>query len=42
MMVPEDAPLRATFQGTTYVFCNPRCRERFQENPRAFLAPKQR
>ena len=31
MMVREDGPLRATFQGTTYFFCNPRCRERFQK-----------
>ena len=39
MMVPEDAPLRATFEGEEYVFCNPRCRERFIATPRAFLTP---
>jgi Cu+-exporting ATPase len=39
MMVPADAPLRSTFAGKTYVFCNPRCRERFQQNPRAYLPP---
>jgi Cu+-exporting ATPase len=40
MMVPGDAPLRAEFEGKTYVFCNPRCRDRFAGNPRAFLEPK--
>jgi Cu+-exporting ATPase len=39
MMVPSDPPLRATFEGNTYVFCSPHCRERFQENPRAFVGP---
>src|SRR5450432_4772606 len=37
MMVPADAPLRSTFEGKTYVFCNPSCRERFEQNPRAYL-----
>ena len=40
MMVPADAVLRATFEGNDYVFCAPRCRERFLATPRAFLAPK--
>ena len=39
MMVPDDAPLRATHAGTTYVFCGARCRERFVADPRAFLEP---
>ncbi|HET9933088.1 MAG TPA: heavy metal-binding domain-containing protein [Polyangiaceae bacterium] len=25
------------YQGTTYYFCNPRCRERFSANPESFL-----
>src|SRR5687768_12144693 len=37
MMVPADAPLRTDFEGQTYVFCCPRCLERFQADPRAFL-----
>src|SRR5450432_4706096 len=37
MTVPADAPLRSTFEGKTYVFCNPRCRERFEKDPRAYL-----
>jgi Cu+-exporting ATPase len=37
MMVPGDAPLRAEFGGQTYVFCAPRCRQRFVADPRAFL-----
>jgi Cu+-exporting ATPase len=40
MMVPADAPLRATFEGKDYVFCCPRCRERFIATPQAFLAPR--
>jgi Cu+-exporting ATPase len=39
MMVPAGAPLRTSFEGIAYVFCNPRCLARFQENPRAFLSP---
>src|SRR5882724_2391032 len=38
MMVPLDAPLRSTFEGQTYVFCNARCRERFEQDPRRYLA----
>jgi Cu+-exporting ATPase len=37
MMVREDAPLRTTFEGTTYLFCNPRCKARFEQEPRRFL-----
>jgi Cu+-exporting ATPase len=39
MMVSADAPLRTTFEGKTYFFCNPRCLARFQENPRDFVEP---
>src|SRR5262245_13818169 len=38
MMVPADAPLRTTHEGQTYVFCNPRCLERFQQDPAKYLA----
>ena len=38
MMVAADAPLRTTYQGKTYAFCNPRCRERFTQNPTKYLA----
>ncbi|MEO8211548.1 MAG: heavy metal translocating P-type ATPase [Myxococcales bacterium] len=37
MMVPADAALRSTFEGKTYVFCNPRCRQRFEQSPSAFV-----
>jgi Cu+-exporting ATPase len=37
MMLPAEAPLRATHEGHTYVFCNPRCRERFLASPAAYL-----
>jgi Cu+-exporting ATPase len=37
MMVAADTPLRATFEGQTYRFCCPRCLERFQADPSAFL-----
>jgi len=40
MMVSVDAPLRSTFEGKTYVFCNPRCLARFEEDPRSFLTPR--
>ena len=37
MTVPLDAPLRAAFEGQTYVFCSPGCRGRFEKEPRSFL-----
>jgi Cu+-exporting ATPase len=40
MMVPADAPLRATFEGKDYVFCCDGCRARFVADPRAFLEPR--
>jgi Cu+-exporting ATPase len=40
MMVPADAPLRATHDGKDYAFCCERCRERFIASPRAFLEPR--
>jgi Cu+-exporting ATPase len=38
MKVPADAPLRAEHGAQTYVFCNPRCRERFLADPGRYLA----
>src|SRR6266700_681945 len=38
MTVPLDAPLRSTFQGQTFVFCNPRCKEKFDREPQSYLA----
>jgi Cu+-exporting ATPase len=37
MSVPADAPLKSVYAGKTYHFCNPRCLDRFQQNPRAFV-----
>jgi Cu+-exporting ATPase len=39
MMVGVDSPLRAEHQGETYVFCSPRCLERFRADPGLFLKP---
>jgi Cu+-exporting ATPase len=39
MMVDADSPLRAEYGGETYVFCNPRCLERFRADPPSFLKP---
>lgn len=37
MTVPEDGPLRHTHDGETYVFCSPRCRDRFSSDPAKYL-----
>ena len=37
MLVAADAPLRTAHDGITYVFCNPRCLERFRAEPGRFL-----
>ena len=39
MMVAEDSPLRHEHDGTTYVFCNPACLQKFMDNPARYLAP---
>ncbi len=40
MTVEETrAAATSTYRGTTYYFCNPRCRERFDADPERFLAP---
>jgi Cu+-exporting ATPase len=39
MEVPADAPLRHTHGGTAYVFCNPRCLEKFKAHPASYLSP---
>ncbi len=42
MKVDPQAPKGGTFEheGHTFYFCNPRCREKFQAEPRKYLAPK--
>jgi P-type Cu+ transporter len=40
MMVAVDASERATFQGTTYVFCCAGCRAKFEKDPQAYLSPQ--
>jgi Cu+-exporting ATPase len=40
MTVDETtAPATSVYRGTTYYFCNPRCRERFDADPERYLAP---
>jgi Cu+-exporting ATPase len=41
MKVSREQPRGGTFehQGTTYYFCNPKCRERFAADPGKYLAP---
>jgi Cu+-exporting ATPase len=34
---PDEAAAQCEYQGTTYYFCNPRCKERFEEDPERFL-----
>jgi len=40
MTIDADTPLRATYQGQTFGFCNPGCLQRFQQAPASFLAPE--
>jgi Cu+-exporting ATPase len=40
MKVRADTKLRLEHAGETYRFCNPKCLERFRQNPAAFLAPQ--
>jgi Cu+-exporting ATPase len=40
MMVSADAPIRATFEGKTYVFCCEGCRGKFEQDPRAYLSDR--
>jgi Cu+-exporting ATPase len=41
MTVDASSPLRADYLGTTYFFCNPGCRTKFQADPQRYLAPPQ-
>lgn len=36
---PKTAPARTEYKGTTYYFCNPKCKERFEKDPDRFLKP---
>lgn len=38
-VLPETAAAKYDYNGKTYYFCNPRCRDRFQANPESFLNP---
>lgn len=38
-VLPETAAAKHTYNGKTYYFCNPRCRDRFQADPESFLSP---
>jgi Cu+-exporting ATPase len=37
MDVPADAPLRADFEGKTYLFCGGHCLDRFEKDPGAYV-----
>ena len=37
---PADAAGSFEYRGHTYYFCNPRCRARFVEDPKRYLAPE--
>jgi Cu+-exporting ATPase len=38
-VLPETAAAQLDYNGKTYYFCNPRCRDRFQADPESFLNP---
>lgn len=39
MVVDSDtAPARSTFEGTTYYFCTPECRDQFEANPARYAS----
>lgn len=38
---PEEAKGRSLFEGTTYLFCNPKCKEKFDRDPAKYLNPKE-
>ena len=38
---PADAAGSSEYKGTTHYFCNPSCKERFDEDPESFLSPSQ-
>lgn len=39
MMVDTDsAPARASYQGKTYYFCTPECRDQFESNPSRYTS----
>ena len=40
MFDPELAAAQSSFQGTTYYFCAPTCKVRFDANPRQFVKSK--
>lgn len=34
---PKNAPAKADYKGTTYYFCHPKCKERFEKDPERFV-----
>jgi P-type Cu+ transporter len=41
MVDPEKASAKAAYKGSTYFFCCPHCKERFEQNPADYLKPKE-
>ncbi|MFO7958303.1 MAG: heavy metal translocating P-type ATPase [Candidatus Brocadiia bacterium] len=38
---PDEAAGQRDYEGQTYYFCNPQCKERFDENPEQFLSEEE-
>lgn len=34
---PEEAPAKTEYNGETYYFCAPGCKNKFEENPEKYL-----
>ena len=39
MTVKPTTKHRATYQGREYLFCNPRCKEKFEADPAKYVEP---
>ncbi|HZO91809.1 MAG TPA: YHS domain-containing protein [Chthonomonadaceae bacterium] len=39
MISPDQAAGQSAYQGETYYFCCPACKERFDQNPQLFVGP---
>ena len=40
MNVDEGSQTRSTYEGKTYVFCCPSCKERFDKDPQRYAASR--
>ena len=40
LVMPETAAAEYDYEGTTYYFCNPGCKERFAADPGKYLEPQ--